>query len=81
MFRNKESIFDILSDLNLVTDDTLKLQRAFIFDEDTEYPYQLECGTDKYNVDTEFKEFDRNDPHTVFILRRKGLLKNQLSKI
>ena len=81
MFRNKESIFDILSDLNLVTDDTLDLQRAFIFDEDTEYPYQIKCGRDTYTVDTEFKEFDRNDPHTVFILRRKGLLKNQLCKV
>ena len=81
MFRNKESIFDILSDLNLVTDDTLKLQKAFIFDEDTEYPYQIKCGRDTYTVDTEFKEFDRNDPHTVFILRRKGLLKNQLCKV
>ena len=81
MFRNKESIFDILSDLNLVTDDTLDLQRAFIFDEDTEYPYQIKCGRDTYRVDTEFKEFDRNDPHTVFILRRKGLLKNQLCKV
>ena len=80
MFRNKESVFDILSDLNLVTDDTLNLQRAFIFDEDTEYPYQIKCGKDTYTVDTEFKEFDRNDPHTVFILRRKGLLKNQLCK-
>ena len=81
MFRNKESVFDILSDLNLVTDDTLDLQRAFIFDEDTEYPYQIKCGGDTYTVDTEFKEFDRNDPHTVFILRRKGLLKNQLCKV
>ena len=81
MFRNKESIFDILSDLNLVTDDTLKLQKAFIFDEDTEYPHQIQCGKDTYTVDTEFKEFDRNDPHTVFILRRKGLLKNQLCKV
>ena len=81
MFRNKESVFDILSDLNLVTDDTLDLQRAFIFDEDTEYPYQIKCGRDTYTVDTEFKEFDRNDPHTVFILRRKGLLKNQLCKV
>ena len=81
MFRNKESIFDILSDLNLVTDDTLKLQRAFIFDEDVEYPHQIQCGKDTYIVDTEFKEFDRNDPHTVFILRRKGLLKNQLCKV
>jgi len=81
MFRNKESVFDILSDLNLVTDDTLDLQRAFIFDEDTEYPYQIKCGKDTYTVDTEFKEFDRNDPHTVFILRRKGLLKNQLCKV
>lgn len=81
MFRNKESIFDILSDLNLVTDDTLKLQRAFIFDEDAEYPHQIQCGKDTYIVDTEFKEFDRNDPHTVFILRRKGLLKNQLCKV
>ena len=81
MFRNKESIFDILSDLNLVTDDILDLQRAFIFDEDTEYPYQIQCGEDIYAVDTEFKEFDRNDPHTVFILRRKGLLKNQLCKV
>ena len=81
MFRNKESIFDILSDLNLVTDDILDLQRAFIFDEDTEYPYQIHCGEDIYAVDTEFKEFDRNDPHTVFILRRKGLLKNQLCKV
>ena len=81
MFRNKESVFDILSDLNLVTDDTLDLQRAFIFDEDTEYPYQIKCGRDTYTVDTEFKEFDKNDPHTVFILRRKGLLKNQLCKV
>ena len=81
MFRNKESIFNILSDLNLVTDDTLKLQRAFIFDEDAEYPHQIQCGKDTYTVDTEFKEFDRNDPHTVFILRRKGLLKNQLCKV
>ena len=81
MFRNKESIFDILSDLNLVTEDTLKLQRAFIFDEDTEYPYHIQCGKDTYEVDTEFKDFDRNDPHTVFILRRKGLLKNQLCKV
>jgi len=81
MFRNKESIFDILSDLNLVNDDTLDLQRAFIFDEDTEYPYQIKSGKDTYTVDTEFKEFDRNDPHTVFILRRKGLLKNQLCKV
>ena len=67
-----------MSDLNLVTDDILDLQRAFIFDEDAEYPYQIQCGKDTYAVDTEFKEFDRNDPHTVFILRRKGLLKNQL---
>lgn len=81
MFRNKESIFNILFELNLVTDDTLDLQRAFIFDEDTEYPYQIKCGKDTYTVDTEFKEFDRNDPHTVFILRRKGLLKNQLCKV
>ena len=81
MFRNKESIFNILSDLNLVTDDILDLQRAFIFDEDAEYPYQIQCGKDTYAVDTEFKEFDRNDPHTVFILRRKGLLKNQLCKV
>ena len=81
MFRNKESIFNILSDLNLVTDNTLKLQRAFIFDEDAEYPHQIQCGKDTYTVDTEFKEFDRNDPHTVFILRRKGLLKNQLCKV
>lgn len=81
MFRNKESVFDILSDLNLVDDDTLELQRAFIFDEDTEYPYQIKSGKDTYTVDTEFKEFDRNDPHTVFILRRKGLLKNQLCKV
>ena len=81
MFRNKERVFDILSDLNLVTDDTLKLQRAFIFDEDTEYPYNINCKDATYKVDTEFKEFDKNDPHTVFILRRKGLLKNQLSKI
>ena len=32
-------------------------------------------------VDECQKEFDKNDPHTVFILRRKGLLKNQLSKV
>ena len=81
MFRNKERVFDILSDLNLVTDDTLKLQRAFIFDEDTEYPYNIVCKDSTYKVDTEFKQFDKNDPHTVFILRRKGLLKNKLSKI
>ncbi len=81
MFRNKERVFDILSDLNLVTDDTLRLQRAFIFDEDAEYPYIIACKDATYKVDTEFKEFDKNDPHTVFILRRKGLLKNQLSKI
>ena len=81
MFRNKERVFDILFDLNLVTDDTLKLQRAFIFDEDTEYPYNISCKDVTYKVDTEFKQFDKNDPHTVFILRRKGLLKNQLSKI
>ena len=81
MFRNKDHVFDILSDLNLVTDDTLKLQRAFIFDENAEYPYNIACKDAIYKVDTEFKEFDKNDPHTVFILRRKGLLKNQLSKI
>ena len=81
MFRNKDHVFDILSDLNLVADDTLKLQRAFIFDEDAEYPYNIACKDATYKVDTEFKEFDKNDPHTVFILRRKGLLKNQLSKI
>lgn len=81
MFRNKDHVFDILSDLNLVTDDTLKLQRAFIFDENAEYPYNIACKDATYKVDTEFKEFDKNDPHTVFILRRKGLLKNQLSKI
>ena len=28
MFRNKESIFDILSDLNLVTDDTFKTSKS-----------------------------------------------------
>ncbi len=81
MFRNKESIFKILSELDLVDEDTLNLQRAFIFDEESKYPYKLKCGDDNYIVDTEFKEFDRNDPHTVFILRRKGLLKNQLCKV
>ena len=85
MFNNKKDIFDILDKvatlLISIDDDILKLQRAFIFDEDVQYPYHIECEDGKYEVDTEFKEFDKNDPHTVFILRRKGLLKNQLSKV
>lgn len=85
MFNNKKDIFDILDKVATllipIDDDILKLQRAFIFDEDVQYPYHIECEDGKYEVDTEFKEFDKNDPHTVFILRRKGLLKNQLSKV
>ena len=85
MFNNKKDIFDILDKVATILvpidDDILKLQRAFIFDEDVQYPYHIECEDGKYEVDTEFKEFDKNDPHTVFILRRKGLLKNQLSKV
>jgi radical SAM superfamily enzyme YgiQ (UPF0313 family) len=85
MFNNKKDIFDILDKVATllipIDDDILRLQRAFIFDEDVQYPYHIECEDGKYEVDTEFKEFDKNDPHTVFILRRKGLLKNQLSKV
>jgi len=85
MFNNKKDIFDILDKVATllipIDDDILKLQRAFIFDEDVQYPYYIECEDGKYEVDTEFKEFDKNDPHTVFILRRKGLLKNQLCKV
>jgi len=85
MFNNKKDIFDILDKVATllipIDDDILKLQRAFIFDEDVQYPYHIECEDGKYEVDTEFKEFDKNDPHTVFILRRKGLLKNQLCKV
>jgi radical SAM superfamily enzyme YgiQ (UPF0313 family) len=85
MFNNKNMIFKMAEDVsNLfcsVDSDILKLQRAFIFDENVIYPFYLECSDSKYLVDTEFKEFDKNDPHTVFILRRKGLLKNQLCKV
>jgi len=85
MFNNKNAIFKMAEDVsNLfcsVDSDILKLQRAFIFDENVNYPFYLECSDSKYKVDTEFKEFDKNDPHTVFILRRKGLLKNQLCKV
>jgi len=85
MFNNKESIFKMTEDVSKIffpiESDILKLQRAFIFDENTNYPFYLECSDSKYKVDTEFKSFDKNDPHTVFILRRKGLLKNQLCKV
>ena len=27
------------------------------------------------------KNFDKNNPHEVFILRRKGLLKNQMKEL
>ena len=34
-----------------------------------------------YLIDTDFKNFDKNNPHEVFILRRKGLLKNQMKQL
>ena len=65
-------------------------QRAFIFDEHENYPYAFrsnynldtwEEGNIDYLIDTEFKDFDKNNPHEVFILRRKGLLKNQMKEL
>ena len=65
-------------------------QRSFIFDENMTYPYtfrshyDLETWEEKdidYLINTEFKNFDKNNPHEVFILRRKGLLKNQMKEL
>ena len=85
MFSNKDQIFklteEVSKSMSPISSGILRLQRAFIFDENLNYPFYLECSDGKYEIDTEFKEFDKNDPHTVFILRRKGLLKNQLRKV
>ena len=82
MFKNKDLIFNILEKVSksfiLEENDIMNLQKAFIFDENTQYPFYIKCFDKEYMIDTEFKEFDKNDPHTVFILRRRGLLKNNL---
>jgi len=85
MFTHKDEIFKLVENatqkITPIKTDIISLQRAFIFDEETQYPFYLTCEDKKYKIDTEFKSFDKNDPHTVFILRRKGLLKNQLCKV
>jgi hypothetical protein len=66
------------------------LQRAFIFNEDSEYPFEVksnynlenwESEKHTYKVDTEYKSFDKNNPHESYILRRKGLLKNKFHDV
>jgi len=85
MFTNKSAVFEIAEEaikiFSLTNTDIIKMQKAFIFDENIKYPFYLKCSDSTYKVDSEFKQFDKNDPHTVFILRRKGLLKNQLTII
>lgn len=82
MFKNKDSVFNISEKVGkyfiLEENNIMDLQKAFIFDEYTQYPFYVKCFDKQYKVDTEFKEFNKNDPHTIFILRRKGLLKNNL---
>ena len=79
------------TDINYPIDPNIfHAQRCFIFDENITYPhafrsnYDLDTWEDKqidYLIDTDFKNFDKNNPHEVFILRRKGLLKNQMKQL
>lgn len=91
MFTNKKYIFSeiekcISSSLN-VDQNILTIQKHFIFNEEENYPFEINSDYDldtwehkkiSYKVDNEFKDFDRNN---LFILRRKGLLKNKFIEI
>ena len=82
---------DINKSFNASIRDTfIEEAKKFIFDENMTYPYtfrshyDLETWEEKdidYLINTEFKNFDKNNPHEVFILRRKGLLKNQMKEL
>ena len=94
IFDNKNYILDqienLLKTLTNVDKNIFDLQRSFIFNEDSNYPFEVKSNynlenweTEKhtYRVDTEYKSFDKNNPHESYILRRKGLLKNKFYDI
>ena len=91
MIRSLQPMIEEWCDVQSPIDDNiLEAQKCFIFDENMTYPhtfksnYDLETWEEKnidYLIDTEFKNFDKNNPHEVFILRRKGLLKNQMKEL
>tara|TARA_B100000214_G_scaffold118581_1_gene83738 strand:- start:260 stop:1195 length:936 start_codon:yes stop_codon:yes gene_type:complete len=91
MIRSLQPMIEEWCDVQSPIDDNiLEAQKCFIFDENMTYPhtfksnYDLETWEEKnidYLIDTEFKNFDKNNPHEVFILRRKGLLKNQIKEL
>lgn len=92
MFNNKKHLFEKINiAINIlfpIDEKILNIQKAFIFDEDIKYPFNIESN---YNLDTwepqkntyivnnEFKSFDKNNTDDIFILRRKGLLKNKFN--
>ena len=91
MFSNKNYIFDemekCVSKYASIDENIFNLQRNFIFSEDTHYPLQIQSEYDietweekklKYEIDNEFKNEDKSN---LFILRRKGLLKNKITEI
>jgi hypothetical protein len=91
MFNNKDYIFSEIENCVLeylkIHQNIFDLQRNFIFSEDKTYPLQIESQYDvetwekknlKYQIDNEFKNEDKSN---LFILRRKGLLKNKIIEI
>jgi hypothetical protein len=91
MFSNKNYIFDeiekCVAKYACINANIFNLQRNFIFSEDVNYPLQIESEYDietweekklKYEIDNEFKNEDRGN---LFLLRRKGLLKNEITEI
>jgi radical SAM superfamily enzyme YgiQ (UPF0313 family) len=87
MFKNKNIIFDLLGEKLNPSLEIFELQKSFIFNENEIYPKILESNYDienwenkkiVYKINNNFKDYDGTN---FFILRRKGLLQNTISKI
>ncbi len=88
LYENKKHIFKFLEEYILkyysIDDEFIKLHENFIFDCNTNYPLYIDSNVNiitwkkedvTYKIDNIFKYEDKTD---LFIMRRKGLLKNEI---
>jgi radical SAM superfamily enzyme YgiQ (UPF0313 family) len=91
LFKNKSKLFEFIelycSNIVQIDSEIIDIQKKFIFNENQKYPLTLnskynietwEKNKISYKIDNDFIGYDKNN---LFILRRKGLLKNKFIKI
>lgn len=90
-FENREEVFKLLDKALLnyekIDEEFLKLQKNLVYDTKTDYPFNITTSIDiknwedretVYEISNEREESLR---HNLWVLRRRGLLKNTISKI